>query len=250
MFGWFKKKKQPLGTMLESQSLAIAIAEIVNEYFSAVEAGTISMPAYKRKNANIEEVWVDTRIEIFRFMFVGVSDLLLLSETQRQMEILDYFFNNKPIVKLINEPINDTLYCIYKLYGYIEAIGIEVGDVTIVELRNKTIMDKFNASLKKAHDEWSQFEVAVKGTGSLPPLPDTIFNILYKDITLKSKTIAFSAVLGPYYVNMFRTLQERSKDSLRAKGYPEKLISEEMQVNNREFEKLLALDDPDHLHKD
>jgi hypothetical protein len=60
------------------------------------------------------------------------------------------------------------------------------------------------AEMRKLHIKWQGFMYSINTKAKYMPLvPDTVFTVLWRDVTYRSKTIALCARLGPSYLANF-----------------------------------------------
>ena len=112
--------------------------------------------------------------------------------------------------------------------------------------KKKPIIDEFERGIKRLHVQWSEFDSAIRGSNSLPPEPSTIFDILYKDITKKSKIIALSAMFGHDHMAMIKEDEQHIRKRFREQGKSEKYIEEQIRIIQKTTQNLLSAQDPDH----
>jgi hypothetical protein len=252
MFGWFKKKHQQdksslpesIERMMMTKSLATAIADHVSSYSKDVQDGKLlPTPAYIHvDDYSILDIWRFTRLEALSHLYSHRgSDVLLLAEPPIQKKILDFFFENKPQDEHSRQPSNDPIHNIiqamYEVYSYLSKAGSAVADGETCNLRlrskNKTIFCEFETNAQQLRVQWDKFD-SVK----LPPFPPFILEVLYKDVTKKSKTIALTAKLGPDYEGNLKGLLQAMR---------ERLTDEEVRTVQETYQKVLTAQDPDHI---
>lgn len=238
MFGWFKKRRPELSPetkaladkILGPQALAVAIAESVRDYATAVRAGRASMPAHKRENPNVEGIWADVRIEaVSRLIGFGRADLMLLADIRRQAELFAAFLDDRPHLRFpqpSGEPIADTLQAMWQAYVYLDAVGSELADRAtdrvVLKAKGRDILSDFTSRAMYTRIHWDEFERAVKaGDARLPPLPTMMLDVFWEDVTAKTKSIALSKVFGPNPETGMRFLL----DIVAKEGSPEDVAS-------------------------
>lgn len=221
MFNWFKKGRSPeqelADKLLGPQALAIAIAETVRNYTDGVKAGQIQYPAHRREKSGVAQIWNDVRLEALHKMFgFGRADLLSLADIRRQTDLLNAFINDKPHLQLpqpSGETVADTWQAVWQVYVYLDAVGSELADVetdrTTLKAKGADIFDGFTKLATHLHAQWVAYDLTPDGV-SPGPLPGTIIDILWADVTAKTKSIAISKVFGPsheagfkYVLNLF-----------------------------------------------
>lgn len=165
-------------------------------------------------------IWRDLRLETLSFLFNhGTSDLFLLSEHERQHEILDCFLVSRPYLEMPQprgEPLPDTLQAVWKAYHYLNAVGSEVCDKLTdretLRLKGGTILD---ALVRRAEDLRTQLgQVDVFLSGDITSLPPTFLEAVYDDITAKTKSIALSTKFGPNPQAGIKWLEDELKKSV------------------------------------
>jgi len=230
MFGWFKKKPELspeteglADTLFGAQALAIAIAECVRDHFLAVKDGRIDYPAHRRRGSNVEAIWTDVRMEAMQKMFgFGQSDPMMLANMPQQSALLASFLNERPHLEFPQprgQPVADTLQGVWQIYVYLDAVGSEVmdreTDRASLKAQGRDITSSFTSDAIALLKQWAEFEKELRTkSGPLPQRPQTIIEILWKDVTAKTKSIALSVIFGPYYENgmnhMLKTLEGRA----------------------------------------
>ncbi len=264
MFEWFKKKAAGktghvpdiFKTMIRPMALAAAVADTIADYHRAVRAGEVTSPAYKRKNSNVVEIWAHTRLEaLSRLWGYGASDVGSLSDSLQQKVLLDAFFEEKPQYlfphRPSNEPVHDTLQAVFQVYLFLDEAGSEVCDketdhVTL-KIANKTVLSDFEAQAKILRAEWTALHNAIHEPSPLPQLPATLFEILYKDVTKKTKSIALSSQFGPDYRLGFNSVVELVRSLLQQQGESATNVNHRIQQLHTMMRKILEAHDPDQV---
>lgn len=264
MFEWFKniREKQEevipvlAKELFRSTSLAVAIADAIADYSKDVKDGIVSAPAYKRKDSNVVDIWKDTRLEALWVLWThGASDIMIIAQPSEQKNILDVFFEEKPQYEYphqpSNEPVHDTFQAIFQVYLFLNEAGSAVMDLetdrNTLKIKGRNIFDEFEKSAKQLRVQWGEFDSAVHGSGDLPPMPSTILEVLFNDVTKKSKAIALSAIFGPDYEAGILHLQKIVREKLTKKGKTEDSINEQIRDLQKTTQKLLSAQDPDHI---
>lgn len=206
MFGLFKKKKrkdaaeQFADNLFGPMSLAVAIAESVSEYARGVRSRAIEYPAHRRQNKNVPHIWNDFRLEALERMFnYGQADLMMLADFRKQRDLLNALTTNAPHFRdtqPTDEALRDTWSAVWQVYACIDSVGTELGDAKTdregLRLQGKTIFDDFMERMKDLQVAWAYYS-----TSSTAAMPSTIIEMLWQDVTDKTKSIAMSAVFGP-----------------------------------------------------
>lgn len=189
-------------------ALAVAIAQCVREYADAVASGRMTAPAHRRPSPSVEMVWTDVRIEAFSQMFCfGQCDLMLLADFRRQSELLAAFIDKGLQLALpqpLGEPVADTLQGVFQLYSYLDAVGSELADPAtdrdVLKTRGRDILSVFAEQAGQLRGLWEALERAVRTFGApIPDMPCTLMDVLWQDVTAKTKSIALSRVFGPLH---------------------------------------------------
>ncbi len=228
MWGWFKRKRPPpnreldglLHQFIDPRALAVALAETVQAYALEVKAGRISVPAHRHTEASAVAIWRNLRMETFALLFNhGTADLFLLSEHQRQREVLDCFLDERPHLEMPQprgQPIPDTLQAVWRAYIHLDSIGSEVGDKDTdqrtLRQEGRSILDELTSKAVALREGWSAFAARQVVTGERQPMPGTMIEAVYEDLTAKTKSIALSAKFGPNPKATIRWLEDRMKE--------------------------------------
>lgn len=205
MFGIFRKKNSdPFRQLAENFvgpiAKAVAITELVAEYARGVNDGTIDYPAHRREQKNVPHIWNDVRLEAFEKMFnFGTANLSLLADRREERSMLAALETMEPQLRLsepVGTPHTDTLLAVWRVYEYLDAVGTDVGDAStdrhLLNARGVSIFDKFISKSDELRSARQRYAAS-----SSEPMPATLMDILYDDVTSKTKSIAMSAVFGP-----------------------------------------------------
>ena len=228
MWEWFKRKRPPLNPELDgvldqfigSRSLAVAIAETVKAYTLEVQAGRVSVPAHRHTDVSALEIWRNLRMETFAFLFNhGTADLFLLSEHERQREVLDCFLEERPHLEMPQprgQPIPDTLQAVWRAYMHLDSAGSEVCDKETdrqtLRLEGRSILDDLSGKAEALRQGWRAFAARHAVVGEPPSMPGTMIEAVYEDLTAKTKSIALSAKFGPNPKATIKWLVDRMKE--------------------------------------
>lgn len=215
LFSWFRRRKaQELSPemrafadkTLKPIALAVAISEAVRDHAKAIKSGRLSFPAHKRENANVEGIWADLRLEALSALIgFGRANLTLLADFRRQAEMLSAFLDERPHLEVPQprgEPIADTWQAVWHVYLYLDAVGSEVMDSATdhisLSAEGRDILSELTAQSQELRGLWVAFERAVRsGTSPRPEVPRTALDVIWIDVTAKTKSIALSTVFGP-----------------------------------------------------
>jgi hypothetical protein len=251
MFKWIKNlfaetnKQNPptqiLDNSIKSMSKAQAIYEIAFEHLENIEQGKVEYPARKRKSQNVLEIWTFTRIEAFvPFLISKYSNITILGDLSKQKNIFDMWFNEKPHLsfphRISENEIEETIKSVFNIYIELAKIVEEVGADEIG--RGGKLFDNFDGKMKKLKKAWDD----EKDITNLP----LIFDILFEDITYKTKIISLCSVFGPDYKNMMETLIQHMAKSLKEEGKEEDEINKSIVAIRKNFADVLSKKDPDH----
>ncbi|MES2095496.1 MAG: hypothetical protein V4459_01935 [Pseudomonadota bacterium] len=159
-------------------------------------------------------------MEAFAQMYnFGRADLMLLADLRYQTEVFDSFLVDRPYLAVVQprgEPVADTIQAVWRTYMYLSRVGSEVGDQTTdreyLRLKSLQILDRLNSDASKLQPQWNAFRAKKSGIWSRQrrSIPEAFFlNILYDDITAKTKSIALTAKFGPNQAAGMKWLREQ-----------------------------------------
>lgn len=210
-----------------SRALAVAIAEAVKDYVDAVTAGQLPYPVHRREGASVEEIWGGLRMEALHKLFnFGLSDPFILSEQEHQERLVNCWLVERPYLEFPQphgERDADTIQAVFQCYVYLSTVGSEVcdrlTDRQTLELEGRDILDDLNAAAAN-----------LSGHG-------TLLEVVYDDVTAKSKSIALSARFGPHYEAGIKYVRD-------------KLVTDGQDVSRFDdlTRRLLAAKTPDEFH--
>jgi hypothetical protein len=250
MFKWLGRKRAiqslndgPVGTMIGQMALAVAVAESASEYHQSQAI----RPIIRDEKAGVVEVWSGTRLEaISKLWGFGAANLDLLIDPTKHPALLERFIVESSSFLSFSPPcgdeIKDTLSAMLRVYDYIAELENEVGvphrqiikeNPTYVSIYGSLVVDMRSLLLR-----WRGFRYALDSKIALPEQPKTIFEIIWKDVTHRSKLIALCGKLGPYYMATVLTLRDRIQEAGQSSDEFDDLIV-----------KVLSVDDPDQLRK-
>jgi len=256
MFNWLKKSapsREAMAPVLDQfvkpMAIATALTEAIAEYFTAVKNGKISSPAYQRKQGNVVGIWGDTRLEALRQLWgYGASDIALLANHHQQKRLLDAVVEEKPHLEYpqqpSGDPVHDTLQAIFQVYLFLGEAGSAVGDK---ESAGATVFSVFEQQAKTLRTKWGEFEAAVHGSGNVPPMPSTLVEILYEDVTRKAKTIALSSQFGANYRAGLNCFVELFQREMKSQGHADDKVKKEGEDLQMIIQKILAAESPESL---
>lgn len=251
MWDWFNKKlptpRNKLRGLAEQligpPSLAVALAETVRDYVAAVQAGELSYPAHRRETASVGEIWADLRIEALHKLFnFGQSDPFLLSDLRHQEELLACFLDERAHLEMPQPRVTvipDTIQGMFQVYLYLDAAGSEVADRETdresLKLKGHSILDAIESACAATRPNWAALRTGAGGS----TIPPTMIELMYADVTAKSKSIALSKMFGPHYESGIKFME----DLLAKQGA-------DVIAFRAKVDRLLAAKDPDHLMND
>lgn len=266
MLNWLKRTFLPgppelppeIKEIIRPTALASAVAQVLGEYHKDIKAGKKTYPAYKRPfgAGPVVEIWADTRLEALSNMWEhGASSLFLLAEHKRQEELLEAMFEKKPHLEFPHQPtgdlIHDSLQGVFQVYRFLGKAGDHVLDEATsrhyLKKEGKNIFSDFEVAAEQLRTDLRAFLSAIRTSGPRPPIPKTVFDILYRDVTRKAKTIAFTAQFGPDYRGNMKAVLAGSRTTMLKEGRTEASIEKELAPARALFDKVLAADDPDHV---
>ena len=103
--------------------------------------------------------------------------------------------------------------------------------------KGNDILTSFTNRVEQVRREWVEFEGALRiDTKARPALPKTIIEILYADVTKKSKSIALSSAFGSGYEQNVERFRKRLAHTPTALTEFDEL-----------FARILKAKDPDHV---
>lgn len=151
----------------------------------------------------------------------GQADLMMLADVRKQAELLTAFVDERPHLEFPQprgQPIADTWQGVWQIYRYLDAVGSEVmdreTDRASLKIRNRDIISNLTTAAATLRGQWTAHESAVKtGSGPLPEMPLTAIEVLWADVTAKTKSIALSSIFGPSYesgiAHMLKLIEEK-----------------------------------------
>jgi len=127
-----------------------------------------------------------------------MSEPSLLADPLRQLEVLTCFLEERPYLEMPQprgEVVPDTIQAMWQAYVYLSEVGSEVADretwPSKLKQDGRSILDRLISGATILQGEWEALEQAVKSKDKpLPEIPRTLLEILYEDVTAKSKSAA------------------------------------------------------------
>ena len=247
MLKWLKSKlgsqhdplEAQLRQLIDAPALTTAIAEAVRDYFNAVKSGAHEFPVHRKEQASVVAVWSGVRLEALRGLFgYGKSEPFLLSDFREQQVMFASFLDDRPQFEMPQprgETVPDTIQGVGQVYFYLSNVGSELADRETdhdaLKVDGRSIYDEINRACDKARVDWRNW----RADPSQNKMPKTFIELLYDDVTMKSKSIALSKVYGPLYENGIK--------------FVEGLLTEpsEKAKFRATIERVLRATDPDHF---
>jgi hypothetical protein len=140
----------------------------------------------------------------------------------------------------------DTIQSIWQVYIRLTEVGSSVADRETDRLtlrsKNKGVLDALTEQARHARDGWKAYETAMRtDSGTLPDMPTTLIEIVYKDVTLKSKSIALSTIFGPSYEENIKYMSGRLSNNQQARKDFDESIAAIMNATDVDDAKLRPL---------
>jgi hypothetical protein len=269
MFNWLKRRagstdeaaaSRLVDRFLGPTALVVAARRIVQRYFEDVARGTVTFPAYERKDESVVGIWRDTRLEALRQLWGTEgwrSEPALLAEGPKQSDMIACLLDEQPHLEMPQprgEPKADTIQALFQVYVYLGEVGSKVGDretdrLTLKVKRHRNIFDDLADRAARLRDEWMQYREALfaDDKGALPEAPKTLFEALYEDVTAKSKSIALTTKWGPDYEANMEAMLGRVREQMAMRGSSEQEIADTIIRSRATFQRVLAAKDPDEF---
>lgn len=248
MFNWFGRRSNKaaliggqIGRMIDQMALATAVAEAMGAYYRANKI----IPISTDKTAAVVDIWNGTRFEaISRLWNFGATDLNLIINPTTHPILLDaivskamsHLYSREPK----NDEIDDTVSAILRVYDYLENLERDVAVPFFqVSEKNPAFISKYGPfieQMKTLQMKWQGFSFALEKKVELPEQPETVFSVLWRDVTRRSKTIALCARFGPRYMNGVQSVIDYvAKHNENSCRFSDSVV------------KILSADDPDQL---
>lgn len=252
MFETFRRKKfiqavaeSPIGKMLDQVALATAVAEMTGQYVRS--RGGVSI--VKDDNASVVETWSGIRLEaISQLWGPGPISHELIIDPAKHPQLLDTFIERSKsylhVKKSPHDAMDATISAMLRIYDVLSEMDFDVCSPYLqVGKENPGYVPRYAGlveEMRKLHVKWQGFIYAVHTKADfLPPVPDTVFVTLWRNVTYRSKVIALCARLGPSYLANFAALKEVvSKGNESTAGLDNLIV------------KILTADDPERLPGD
>jgi hypothetical protein len=246
VFDIFRKKNAaqevlanaPVGKMLDQVALAVAVSESVGEHVRARNGRSV----VNDENASVQEIWNGVRLEVISELWRNSIPLDLLIDPAKHPKLLDAIIKRSESCFWPMEPkgdeIADTISAILRIYDRLAKLDHDVCSPYF--WADKEILPPYGGffeEMMKLHLKWQGFIWAIKKKSDFqPPVPDTVFVVLWRHVTYRSKMIALCARFGPTYLAQFAA----SKELVVKRG-------ESVDGLDDLMVRILTADDPDHL---
>jgi hypothetical protein len=249
MFDMFRQKKRiqaiaesRAGKMLDQVALATAVAQVTGEYVRSRSGISI----IKDDNASIVEMWNGIRLEaISQLWGSGPISLELIIDPAKHPKLLDALIERSNSYLFVSKSpqteIGDTISAILRIYDVLAQMDFDVCSPYLqTDKQSKGYVAPYAGlveEMRKLHIKWQGFMYAIRTKADfLPPIPDTVFVTLWRDVTYRSKVIALCGRLGPHYLANFTALKKEVAEANEStKGLDDLIV------------KILTADDPERL---
>jgi hypothetical protein len=248
MFEKFRQRKRiqavavsPAGKMLDQMALATAVAKATSDYVRSRNSVSI----IKDEGASVVEIWSGVRLEaISQLWGPGPASLELIIDPTKHPKLLDVFIersNSLFVSKSPRDEIIGTISVILRIYDVLAQMEFDVCSPYLqTDKQSKGYIAPYASlveEMRKLHVKWQGFMYAIHSKGNfLPATPDTVFVMLWRDVTYRSKIIALCAGLGPSYLANFAALKKKVAESGESTTNLDDLIV-----------RILMADDPERL---
>lgn len=193
----------------------------MKDHLLDAKAGRVSLPSHRNKDAGVLCRWRGVRLEALRQLFgFGVSEPTLLSDPFKQSAVLACFLDDRPYLQMpqsTGTPMEDTIQAVWQVYLFLSEVGSEVADretdQMTLRLKKRNIMDDLVDQAAAARVAWQGYQAALQVKNfPIPPLPETLLELVFEDVTRKSKSIAITSIFGPSYEENIVLLRSKIKD--------------------------------------
>ncbi len=238
-----KESQSTIGRLMEAPAAANKIKARKERYLHRVKTLQLVLPAVRRKEDSVIEVWDATRFEAIANLWAAPGfDQSLIADTNKHGNRNQAIFRIDFSADYRNDAseFGGTCLGIRHVYDYLAAVGEEVFDPQTapskLKVHGKRISDQFVERVRANEAEWDRFQFDQAGGREISEVPQTIFQILWADVTRLSKSIAICAKFGSNYQS------GAQYQRVLAKNRPEEL------KRIAELERtILPLSDPDEI---
>lgn len=209
MFGFFKKQKSRdvtdqrsalIAKFVKPIAYASALISLADKYPAEIKRRNFSYPIYKCPGVSIVETWnymtIEACLNTVRFGHSGIIDL---ADVTMQDEILHCFLIEKTHLQYpqpSGSKASNAIQGMWQAYIYLSEAGTSVCDCLtdkyILSSRGESIITDIEAEATKLSKL-----MGVKNREKPSELPETLFEAFYKDLKIKTKSIALSRFYGP-----------------------------------------------------
>jgi hypothetical protein len=218
LFDIFRKKNTaqevlgntPVGKMVDQVALAVAVSEAVGEHVRARNGRSV----VNDENASVQEIWNGVRLEVMSELWRNSIPLGLLMTPSEHPKLLDAIIKRSESCFWPMEPkgdeVADTISAMLRIYDRLAKLDHDVGSPYFrVDKEILPPYGGFFEEMMKLHLKWQGFFWAIKTKSDFqPPVPDTVFVVLWRHVTYRSKMIALCARFGPSYLAQFAAAKE------------------------------------------
>lgn len=248
MLNFLKRKsktesRSTIGRLMEAPAVANKVKLRKERYLDRVRTLKLVLPAVRRKEDSVIEVWDATRFEAMANLWATPGfEQALITDTRKHGKLNQAIFriDFRTDYRKDDSPAGHTCLAIRHVYDYLSAVGEEVFDPQTAPSKLKThgrrISDQFVQQVQAVETEWDRFHFDQASDREIQNVPQTIFQILWTDVTRLSKSIAICAKFGPNYqsgVQYRRVLAKNRPEELKRIAELERTI--------------LPLSDPDEV---
>ncbi len=230
MLNFLKRKsktetRSTIGRLMEAPAFAGKIKARKDRYLDRVKTLHLVLPAVRRKEDSVLEIWDSTRFEAIANLWATPGiDIALIADAKchgkPNLPIFQIDFRNDHSAD--DSDVGQTCLGIRHVYQYLSAVGEEVFDPqsspSKLKRHGKRISDNFSALAKANEAEWDKFHYDQAGGHEIQSVPLTIFEILWRDVTRLSKNIAICTKFGPDFqsgVEYRRVVAKNRPDELK-----------------------------------
>ena len=235
--------RSTIGRLMEAPAFANKIKSRKDRYLDRVRTLHLTLPAVRRKEESVLDIWDATRFEAIANLWAppGV-ELPLISDAKNHGKRNQKIFqiNFRQDYSGDDSETGRACQSIKHVYAYLAAVGEEVFDPqsspSKLKLHGKRVSDVFAEKIRANEPEWDRFHFDQAGGREISHVPQTIFELLWRDVTRVSKNIAICSRFGPDFqsgVQYRRVLAKNRPDELKLIAKVEKEI--------------LPLNDPDDV---
>ena len=228
---------------MEAPAAANKVRLRKERYLDRVRTLKLVLPAVRRKEDTVIEIWDATRFEAIANLWATPGfEQALIADTKKHGKQNQAIFRIDFTVDYRKDASASGGTClgIRHVYDYLSAVGDEIFDPQTapskLKAHGRRISDQFVQQVRAVEAEWDRFHFEQASGREIQNVPQTIFQILWADVTRLSKSIAICAKFGPNYqsgVQYRRVLAKNRPEELKRIAELERTI--------------LPLTDPDEI---